>query len=89
MNRDRSSLRRRWRGMLVPGAFGAIVAGPLEFLDSGAGWDVLFALLVGAAAGSVVGFLFPSLLSFRQGKHATVPPPAPPPPGPPRPPAGK
>jgi hypothetical protein len=84
MRRDRTSLRRRWRGALALGVFGAIVAGPLEYFHSGVGWNVLLALLVGAAAGSGVGFLFPSLLTPRQGKHATVLPPAPPPPRPPQ-----
>ncbi|MEV4042219.1 hypothetical protein RKD32_007388 [Streptomyces sp. SAI-195] len=57
MSRERSSLYRRVRGALALGAFGALITGPMEFFDSGSGQDVALALLVGATAGVIVGFL--------------------------------
>jgi hypothetical protein len=66
-------------------AFGAVTAGPIELLDSGIGWDPLPAALVGAAAGAVVGLIFPTLLSRRHDRRVTSAPPLPPhPPPPPR-----
>lgn len=82
MSRERSSLQRRARGALALGAFGALIAGPMEYFDSGNGRDVVLALLVGATAGVIVGFLFPALLRRRQEQRPTTPPPAPPPPPP-------
>ncbi|CAL9462171.1 hypothetical protein SUDANB108_02671 [Streptomyces sp. enrichment culture] len=74
----------RRRGACAAGAFGAVVAGPQQLFDSGVGWDVPLGMLVGAAAGGVFGFAFPTVLSRRRRERPGVPPP-PHPPGPPPP----
>ncbi|MFD8232710.1 hypothetical protein ACFV20_12595 [Streptomyces sp. NPDC059696] len=90
MSGNGPTLRTRLRGAVPAGCFGALVAGPQELLDSGIGWDVLLALAVGAAAGSAVGFAFPSVLRRGHREPPALPPPphppAPPPPHPPSPP---
>jgi hypothetical protein len=87
MKRNYHSARRRWRGALATSIFGFIVAGPPQLLDSGPGWDVGIVGAIGAVAGGVTGFLFPSLLAHHP-KVASPPPPSPsaPSPPPPRPP---
>ncbi|GAP50021.1 magnesium transporter [Streptomyces azureus] len=78
-------LRDRWRGAFAAGLFGCVVAGPQELLDSGIGWDLPLTMLVGAAAGGAVGFVFPYALSRRRRQPPSAPPPPCPPPPPPPP----
>lgn len=72
--------RERLRGARRAGCFGALGAGPPEPFDSGVGWDLPLSTAVGAVAGGVVGFVFPSVLSRRrQNRPARPAPPHPPP----------
>ncbi|MFF8934095.1 hypothetical protein ACF08O_04985 [Streptomyces paradoxus] len=82
MSGNRAGLRDRLRGAGATGLFGAVTAGPQELFDSGAGWDVLLAMAVGAVAGGAVGFAFPSVLRRGRRERPPVPPPHPPPPPP-------
>ncbi|KAA0923783.1 hypothetical protein FGF04_33310 [Streptomyces apricus] len=86
MRKNEPNTQRRWRGALMTAIFGCIVAGPLELFDSGFGWKFVLAALLGAAAGGIAGFLFPTLLAFRKKSHNSAPPPYPPPPPPSEPP---
>ncbi|MEU6682572.1 hypothetical protein [Streptomyces sp. NPDC046832] len=83
MSGDGGGLRTRLRGAVAGGCFGAVVAGPQELLDSGVGREILLALVVGAVAGSAVGFAFPSVLRRGRPEPPTLPPPPHPPPPPP------
>lgn len=83
MSRDGAGLRTRLRGAVTAGCFGAVVAGPQELLDSGVGRDFLPALSAGAVTGSVVGFVFPSVLRRGRREPPALPPPPHPPPPPP------
>ncbi|GGW26931.1 hypothetical protein GCM10010320_01920 [Streptomyces caelestis] len=78
-----AGLRDRRRGAFSAGLFGCVVAAPQELLDSGVGWDLPLAMLVGAAAGGAVGFVFPSVLTRRRREPPSAPPPPYPPPPPP------
>ncbi|MFH8500174.1 hypothetical protein [Streptomyces coeruleorubidus] len=80
MSRKGPGLHDRWRGAFAAGLFGCVVAGPPQLFDSGIGWDLPLAMLVGAAAGGAVGFVFPYALTRRRHRE---PPSAPPPPYPP------
>ncbi|GGW78359.1 hypothetical protein [Streptomyces lomondensis] len=50
---------------------------PQELFDSGVGWDLPLVTLVGAVAGGVFGFAFPSVLYRPRRERPAVPPPPP------------
>ncbi|MFJ3618465.1 hypothetical protein ACIPSH_09960 [Streptomyces iakyrus] len=83
MSGNRADPRDRLRGAGAAGFFGAVVAGPQQLFGSGADWDFLLAMAVGAVAGGAVGFAFPSVLRRDRRERPPVPPPPHPPPPPP------